>query len=142
MGKISERELAEAISALNAKPCWTGMSVSELWTGRDMMSGNPLNFSQKDIIERQHSRRAARHLKPDLPSKTFAIGDIVFSNSDRSKVKARDKLVVREYLGNGQYRLDRLCGKSTYITSTIKPAYDLYTVETVEETSPSKPTSK
>ena len=103
------------------------------------MSGDPLNFSQKDIIERQHSKRAARHLKPDLPSNTFAIGDIVFSNSDRSKLKARDKLVVREYLGSGQYRLDRLCGKSTYITSTVKPDYDLYTVEKAEETCPSEP---
>ena len=102
------------------------------------MSGKPLKFSQEDIIGRQHSRRAARHLKPVLPSKTFAIGDIVFSNSDRSKLKARDKLVVREYLGNGQYRLDRLCGKSTYITSTTRPDYDLYTVETVEETPPPK----
>merc|ERR1711974_431012 len=85
-------------------------------------------------------RRAASHLRPNLPSKEFAVGDIVFSNTDRSKLKARDKLLVREYLGNGQYRLDRLCGKSTYITSTIKPDYDLYTVETVEETPPLKQT--
>ena len=139
-GQISERELAEAVSALNARPRWTGMSSSELWTGRDMMSGNTLNFSQRDIIGRQHSKRAARHLKPDLPSKTFAVGDIVFSNSDRSKLKARDKLVVRENLGNGQYRLDRLCGKSTYITSTVRPDYDLYTVEKAEETRPAEPT--
>ena len=54
-GQISERELSEAISALNAKPRWTGMSASELWTGRDMMSGKPLNFSQEDIIGRHHS---------------------------------------------------------------------------------------
>ena len=138
-GQISECELAEAISALNAKPRWTGMSSSELWTGRDMLSGSTLNFTQTDIIKRQHSKRAARHLRPDLPSKTFAIGDIVFSNSDRSKLKARDKLIVREDIGNGQYRLDRLCGKSTYITTTVKPDFDLYTVEKAEETRPTEP---
>merc|ERR1711974_74992 len=120
----------------NSKPRWTGMSASELWTGRDMISGTPLKFSQQDIIGRQQSKRAARHLKPNLPSKEFAVGEIVFSNSDRSKLKARDKLVIREYLGNGQYRLDRLCGKSSYITSTINPDYDLYTVETEKDTSP------
>ena len=51
-GQISERELAEAVSALNARPRWTGMSSSELWTGRDMLSGNTLNFVQSDIIGR------------------------------------------------------------------------------------------
>ena len=101
-----------------------------------MLSGSTLNFTQTDIIKRQHNRRAARHLRPDLPSKTFAIGDIVFSNSDRSKLKARDKLIVREDIGDGQYRLDRLCGKSTYITSTVKPDFDLYAVEKAEETPP------
>ena len=105
-----------------------------------MTSGAPLKFSQQDIIKKQRSNRAATHLRPNLPSKEFAVGEIVFSNSDRSKLKARDKLVVREYLGNGQYRLDRLCGKSSYITSTTKPDYDLYTVETEEDTSPSQPT--
>ena len=63
----------------------------------------------------------------------------MFSNSDRSKVKARDKLIVREYLGNGQYRLDRVCSKSGYTTSTIKPAYDLYGVSKIDnETPPTK----
>merc|ERR1711974_81975 len=75
-----------------------------------------------------------------MGSKEFAVGDIVFSNTDRSKLKARDKLLVREYLGNGQYRLDRMCGKSHYITSTIKPDYDLYMVETENDTSPTETT--
>jgi len=137
-GQISEVELSQAISALNSRPRWTGMSASELWTGRDMSTGTDLKFSQQDIIKRQQSRRAAKHLRPNLPSKEFAVGDIVFSNSDRSKLKARDKLLVREYLGNGQYRLDRMCGKSHYMTSTIKPDYDLYMVETENNTSPTE----
>ena len=115
------------------------MSAGELWTGRDMTSGAPLKFSQQDIIQRQQARRAKTHRTPNLPSKQFAVGDIVFSNSDRSKLKARDKLIVRENLGNGQYRLDRLCSKSMYTTSTIRPDYDLYAVETGEGTSPAKP---
>ena len=102
------------------------MSAVELWTGRDMLTGRPLQFSQEDIIERQHKRRVATHNKSDIPLPVFALGDIVFSNSDRSKLKARDKLIVREDLGDGQYRLDRICSKSGFTTSTIKPAYDLY----------------
>merc|ERR1712020_630471 len=83
-GQISELELSKAISALNAKLRWTGMSASELWTSRDMTSGALLKFSQQDIIKKQRSNRAATHLRPNLPSKEFAVGEIVFSNSDRS----------------------------------------------------------
>ena len=101
-GQISEVQLAAAISALNAKPRWSGMSAIELWTGRDMLTGRPLQFSQKEIIDRQNKRRAATHKNPELPTPVFALGDIVFSNSDRSKLKARDKLIVREDLGNEQ----------------------------------------
>ena len=61
-GQIAECELAEAISALNAKLRWTGMSSSELWTGRDMLSGSTLNFAPNDIIQRQHSQRGASNL--------------------------------------------------------------------------------
>ena len=60
----------------------------------------------------------------------------MFSNSDRSKLKARDKLIVREYLGNGQYRLDRVSSKSGYTTTTIKPAYDLYGISKTETKTP------
>ena len=95
------------------------MSATELWTGRDMLTGRPLQFSQKEIIDRQNKRRAATHKNPDLPTPVFALGDIVFSNSDRSKLKARDKLIVREDLGNGQYRLDRICSKSGYTIGQV-----------------------
>ena len=46
---------------------------------------------------------------------------------------------MREVLGNGQYRLDRICSKSGYTTSTVKPAYDLYGVSKEEpEDTPKK----
>ena len=98
-----------------------------------MTSGRPLQFSQEDIINKQHKRRAAKHRNPEIPLPVFALGDIVFSNADRSKIKERDKLIIREDLGNGQYRLDRVCGKSGYTTSTIKPACDLYGVSKSED---------
>ena len=46
---------------------------------------------------------------------------------------------MRENLGNGQYRLDRVCSKSGYTTSTIKPAYDIYGISEAEtKTTPKK----
>ena len=137
-GPITEAQLAAAMSALNALTRWTGMSATELWTGRDMITGKPLKFSQEDIIKQQNSNRAATHKNPELPSPKFALGEVVFSNSDRSKLKARDKLIVRADLGSGQYQLDRVCSKSGYITSTVKPAYDLYGVNRAELTDPPK----
>ena len=131
-GQVSEVQLAKAISALNAKPRWSGMSAVELWTARDMITNQPLRFSQKDIIDKQHKNRAAKHKKPNVHTPVFALGDIVFSNSDRSKLKARDSLIIREDLGNGQYKLDRVCSKSGFTTSTVRPAYDLYAATTTE----------
>ena len=97
-GPISDAQLAAAISALNALPRWTGMSATELWTGRDMLTGSPLKFSQEEIINQQNKRRAATHKNPKLPTPTFAPGDIVFSNSDRSRKEKSNfqrKLLIR-----------------------------------------------
>ena len=49
----------------------------------------------------------------------------MFANSERSKWKVRDKLVVREDLGHGMYRLDRF-KDSGRITRAFLPARDLF----------------
>ena len=107
-GKLTDAVLAHATSLMNSKIRWSNMSAYELWTGRDMITGEALQFDQKDIIEHQHQRRLKSH--PNVPriSTTFKPGDIVFCNDERSKTRARDKLIVREYMGKGIYRLDRL----------------------------------
>ena len=49
----------------------------------------------------------------------------MFCNSEGNKLKARDKLIIREDLGEGMYRLDRL-KDSGRITRAFLPARDLY----------------
>ena len=124
-GKLSEVALATAVSSLNAKPRWSKMSAVELWTSRDMLTGKHLLFSQDDIINRQHKRRAATHPDNTDPIPSFSPGDIVFSNSEGNKERARESLIVREDLGGDMYRLDRIT-RGGYTSNITKPAIDLY----------------
>ena len=79
--KISEAQLQAAVANLNAKPRWSTMSALELWTQRDMVTGETLWFSQEDIIAEQNRRRQASHPQEADPLPRFKPGDIVFSNS-------------------------------------------------------------
>ena len=125
-GKLTESVLATATALLNSKPRWSTMSAVELWTGRDMVTGVSLLFNQQDIIAQQQARREATHPKTADPLPVFHQGDIVFNNEEKSKLKTRDKLVVREYLGGGMYRLDRLHDSTGRLTRAFLPARCLY----------------
>ena len=116
---LSSEELASAVSLLNSRPRWSTMSAIELWTGRDMLTGETLLFDQHQLIHAQHSRREGTHPSnvPDEP--VFKVGDTVFSNNESCKLKPRDRLVVRENLGKGMYRLDRYHETSGRITRAI-----------------------
>ena len=124
-GKVNSNELQTATAQLNSKPRWSSLSAIELWTGRDMVTGESLLFEQQDIIRQQAHRREMSHPKDSPPVPTFSPGQIVFCNSERSKLKARDKLIIREDLQNGMYRLDRV-KESGRITRAFLPARDLY----------------
>ena len=73
----------------------------------------------------QTQRRQKSHPTNATPIPTFFPGEIVFCNSEGNKLKARDKLIIRENLGEGMYRLDRL-KDSGRITKAFLPARDLY----------------
>ena len=125
-GKLNTTTLAKAVSQLNAKPRWSSMSAVELWTGRSMLDGETLIFNQEDIIAAQHENRQKTHPTNATPLPIFHPGEIVFCNNERSKLRARDRLVVRERLQNGMYRLDRLKNDSGRITRAFLPARELY----------------
>ena len=125
-GKLTRQTLANATSLLNSKPRWSTMSAVELWTGRDMVTGHSLVFDQQDIIRQQHARRLKSHPNvKDTPS-NIKPGDIVFCNTEGSKLKARDKLIVREDLGGGMFRLDRLHDSTGRVTRAFLPGSQLY----------------
>lgn len=91
-GKITPQTLQFAIAQLNSKPRWSTLSSVELWTGRDMVTGEQLMFDQEDIIKGQRLRREKSHPNHVEPLPNFQPGDIVFANSERSKWKVRDLL--------------------------------------------------
>ena len=66
------------------------------------------DFQPRNIIAKQNHRRKQSHPETFSPLPQFNIGDLVFSNSEGNKLKARDKLIVREKLDNGIYQLDRV----------------------------------
>ena len=131
-GKLSESDLAAAVSILNSKPRWSTMSSIELWTGRDMVTGETLIFDQKEIINEQKMRREKTHKVVEEDVQSFEPGDIVYCNNEGSKLKARNQLIVRERLENGMYRLDRLHEKTGYITRAFLPARELYAPKPLE----------
>ena len=131
--KITSDQLATAVSKLNSKPRWSKLSAVELWTGRDMLTGETLTFNQEDIIQSQHQKRLKTHpVITDVPQE-FKENDLVFCNSEKNKLKTRDQLIVREKLDNGIYRLDRLHKNSKRITQAYLPGRDLYKPDTFEE---------
>ena len=131
--KITSDQLATAVSRLNSKPRWSKMSAVELWTGRDMITGDSLTFDQGDIIKSQQERRLKSHPEVESEPPRFKENDIVFCNSEKNKLKTRDQLVVREELENGMYRLDRIHKNSGRVTKAFIPARDLYKPQTFDE---------
>ena len=102
-GKISDLTLAKALQSLNTRIRHTGRSSRELWLRRDQVSGEPLNFQDKEISSQQYSMRQASHQPsakhssrnaPLVKLPSVQIGDEVFIKSDRSKSKARDPFLV------------------------------------------------
>ena len=91
-----------------------------------MITGETLIFNQEDIIKAQQERRQKSHPSLNTPEPEFKNGDIVFCNAEGSKLKARDKLVVREKLENGIYYLDRIHQNSGRVTKAYLPARELY----------------
>ena len=134
---LTESELAAAVAKLNSKPRWSNLAAVELWTGRDMYTGQNLLFSQEDVIQQQHKRRLQSHPQSNpQPEPAFGPGDIVFCNREGSKLKQRDKLVIRERLDNGMYKLDRLHEDSGRITRAYLPARELFKPRTAISTFP------
>ena len=125
-GPITRQDLAAAISSLNSRPRWSTLSAYELWTGRDMCSGENLAIDQAAIISEQNKRRLQTHPVVEDGADELEVGDLVFANSEGSKLKARDKLVVREKLPGGIMKLDRFKEGSGIITEALIPARDLY----------------
>jgi hypothetical protein len=102
-GPVNHAMLAVATATLNSRVRDGGLSARELWTQRDQYTGEQIPVSDRNIIMRKHKNRHDNHSFSEqskcpkgksLPICNIAIGDLVFLNSEGSKLQARDRYLV------------------------------------------------
>lgn len=111
-GPISEAELAIILANMNSRIRQTGYSSTEIWTQRDMVSGENLAISDAKLAKQKYNQRINQH-EPSARYKgrghteerkvETVVGDMVYLYSDRDKTMGRSKYVVTEVLD------DQLC---------------------------------
>ena len=109
-GPVSDVTLALATANTNSRIRRDGLSVREVWTQRDQLTGEQLPIVDRQLILSQHYSHQQNHLssakskargRTNLPSAGVSVGDLVFLKGDRDKLKAREKylmVIIREDL--------------------------------------------
>ena len=104
---ITEKTLSAAVSNLNSRLRREGLSSWEMWTHRDQFSGSQLPINDLFLIQSQEENKAKAHpasAKYKARGKTSANitpverGQLVYINSDRSKLGPRDRYIVTQTL--------------------------------------------
>ena len=107
--KLSGLNLATAVMALNFRIRHTGCSAKELWVKRDQESGNPLEFDDKFISDKQYKmilkshESSAKYQSRGAPKVTLPrirIGDMIYVKNDGEKNKAIDPYVILQFVPN------------------------------------------
>ena len=92
---VSASALVKAVTVLNSRIRGNGLSAKEVLFGRDQISGERLNFSDKELAKKQLISRTNNHL-PSAKSKSrhgpiaenaaVSIGSLVFIKHSNMKV--------------------------------------------------------
>ena len=108
-GKISQVILACAVSNLNGRIRHSHLSAIEIWTQRDMSSGEQLNINDEELIKDKIIDRQSSHLssskykargKSQVVIPPVKQGDVVYLFGDRSKLTQREKYLVVQVEGD------------------------------------------
>ena len=100
---ISEVTLAKVVATMNDRIRGNGLSSREMWVKRDTFTGKQLPIDDVKILNQKYESRLKSHKSSEKfqsRGKTSAVypeievGDLVYLNSDRSKLKPRDKYIV------------------------------------------------
>ena len=106
-GKISNTDLSIILSSINSRIRFSGYSAIEIWTQREMLSGNKIELDLKSLSEAKYQQRIKQHLPSAryksrglLEEKTVhaTVGDIVYLLQDRDKTRSRPKYVISDIL--------------------------------------------
>lgn len=102
---ITARSLAMAVASLNSRLRREGLSAWEMWTHRCQFTGSQLPVEDLVLISSQECKKKLSHT-PSATSKArgksqsayspIRRGQLVYINSDRSKLKKRDRYIVKE----------------------------------------------
>ena len=107
-GKITETELSMILSHMNSRIRQSGYSASEIWTQRDMVTGDKLPIDDSVLIAEKHQNRLKQHnssAKYKGRGRTkesevdVKIGEIVYLYGDRVKTQSRLKYMVTKIEG-------------------------------------------
>lgn len=102
-GPVSKMSLALATANMNARLRQHGLSSRELWTQRDLITGEQLPIKDMEIVVNQFQSRQNNHMpssmskspgRPPAEVPTIHIGDLVYIKVDKEKTCARDKYLV------------------------------------------------
>lgn len=100
---VTASALSVAVSALNSRIRSGGLSAVEMWTQRDQFTGEQIPLLDSALIASVIKRRQNNHPhsakskcpKPIVQSaQEIVVGDLVYINSEGSKLKARDRYLV------------------------------------------------
>ena len=102
-GAITDVTLAVAVANLNSRIRKEGLSAIEIWTQRDMNTGEQIPISDRKLVTQKYEQRCENH-QPSALYKSrgkgyvsppeVAVGDLVYLYQDRDKTRARDKYLV------------------------------------------------
>ena len=104
-GKLSEIELSLVIANLNCRVRESGHSAIELWTSRDMISGERLTLDHVGLVRDKVEKRRAQHFssakyksrgKVSERDISVRVGDTGYLVQDRDKTKGRPMYMIVE----------------------------------------------
>ena len=104
-GKLTRTELAQAVSRVNSRVRYSKLSAVEMFTSRDMTSGDQLKIDdQKLISDKQNIRESHHHASAKFKARgkeqasfpEVSVGDMVYIASDGSKLQRRAKYLITE----------------------------------------------
>ena len=100
---VTEKILSKAVQNLNCRLRWSGASAREVWTKRNQFTGEQIPIDDVMLMKRQEQLKQKSH----VPSAVYKArgkrgynvtpvnkGDLIYLNSDRNKLHARDRYVV------------------------------------------------
>lgn len=115
---VTEKILAKAVQNLNCRLRWSGASAREVWTKRNQYTGEQLPIDDVLLMKTQEQLKKKSHTpsalhkargKQNCSIEPVSKGDLIYINSDRNKLHARERYVVVE-VANDTCKVQKFAG--------------------------------